>query len=196
MEKFENSNRIVSDRTILDDFVEQFCSIINKHCNYIVCSGFVAISHGRARGTEDIDMIVDKLNMEEFLRLHRDLINGGFVCIQSEYPEKIFDDYLNRGISVRYVWKDDGFFPPEMEIKFPKDELDEEQIGGRTILPLTKLNIYFASIESNIAFKEEYLGSQKDIEDAKHLRIIYKDKFSEAKVNKIKEEIIKYRKNG
>ncbi len=49
--------REVSDRNILDKFTEEFCSIIEKHCQYIVVSGFVAIASGRTRGTEDIDMI-------------------------------------------------------------------------------------------------------------------------------------------
>ena len=40
-------------------------------------------------------------------------------------------------------------------------------------------NIWFSSIESNIAFKEEYLKSDKDLEDAEHLRIIYKDKIDD-----------------
>ncbi len=103
---------------------------------------------------------------------------------------------MSKGDSVRYVWKAEGFFPPEMEIKFAKDKLDEEQISDRQKLPLTTLNIFFSSIESNIAFKEEYLRSQKDLEDAKHLRIIYSGKLDEKKIEKIKKDIIKYRQNG
>jgi len=71
------TERNIEDRTILDEFAEQFCDIVNKHCKYIVCSGFVAIAHGRTRGTEDIDMIVEKLNKEQFINLHKDLIKGG-----------------------------------------------------------------------------------------------------------------------
>jgi len=192
----DNFERRVDNRTILDNFVEDFCEIVEKHVKYIVCSGFVAIAHGRARGTEDIDMIIEKLSKKDFTSLHKDLIKAGFVCIQSDSPLVIFDNYLAKGSSVRYVWKDEGFFPPEMEIKFPKDKLDEEQIMERQILPLTGLKVYFSSIESNIAFKEEYLGTQKDLEDAKHLRIIYKGKISEEKINDIKQKIREYRKDG
>lgn len=192
----KNTERKVEDRTILDDFTEGFCEIVEKHCKYIICSGFVAIAHGRARGTEDIDMIIEKINFEKFNKLHNDLIEGGFVCIQSDVAEKIFEEYLCKGNSVRYVWKDEGFFPPEMEVKFAKDKLDEEQIEDRQKLSLTKLDVYFSSIESNIAFKEEFLGSQKDMEDAKHLRLIYEGKLDEDKINKIKEGIVRYRKNG
>ena len=45
--------RKVSDINILDEFVESFCEVMEKHCKYIVCSGFVAIAHGRTRGTEE-----------------------------------------------------------------------------------------------------------------------------------------------
>ena len=186
--------RRVDDKTILDKFAESFCKIMEAHSKYIVCSGFVAIAHGRSRGTEDIDMIIDKIPKEAFVKLHEDLIKNGFVAVQSDNAEKLYNDYLLNGNSIRYVWKSEGFFPPEMEVKFAKDKLDEEQIKERTRLPLTGLNVYFSSIESNIAFKEEFLGAQKDIDDAKHLRIIYKGKIDESKIKDIKEKIIKYRK--
>jgi hypothetical protein len=186
--------RRVKDRTILDKFAEDFCKIIEKYCKYIVCSGFVAISHGRTRGTEDIDMIIERLPKEKFLKLHEELIEGGFKCIQSDNPEKLYDDYLIKGISIRYVLDSESFAPPEMEVKFAKDSLDEEQIAERKKLEFTGLDIYFSSIESNIAFKEEYLGSEKDLEDAKHLRIIYEGKFDEIKVNEIKRKIKEKRK--
>ncbi len=187
--------RKIDDRTILDKFVEEFCSIVEKHVKYIICSGFVAIAHGRTRGTEDIDMIIEKLTEERFIKLHKDLEDAGFECIQSDDPSKIFKDYLSYGTSVRYVWKSEGHFPPEMEIKFAKDVLDEEQIAHRTKFPLTGLDIYFSSIEGNIAFKEELLTAEKDIEDAKHLRIIYSEDISEDKINLIKDKIRRFRKN-
>lgn len=183
------NRRNIDDKTILDKFAEKFCAIVEKHARYIVCSGFVAIAHGRARGTEDIDMIVEKISENNFIALHEDLIAHGFVCIQSDNPEEIYDDYLKNKLSVRYVLKSEGYFPPEMEIKFPKDSLDEEQLKERVKFPLTGLDIYFSSVESNIAFKEELLKSDKDMEDARHLRIIYESKFDEDKINKIKKRI-------
>jgi hypothetical protein len=189
----KKDKRVIDDKTILDKFVEDFCKIINNHVKYIVCSGFVAISHGRSRGTEDIDMIIERISKENFIKLHEDLIKNGFVCIQSDDSEDIYSRYLDRGDSVRYVWDEDGYFPPEMEIKFAKDELDLEQLRTRTKFPLTGLDIYFSSIEDNIAFKEEWLKSDKDMEDAKHLRIIYEDSLDENKINNIKEKIRRFR---
>jgi len=186
--------RKVDDRTILDKFVEDFCEIMENYAKYIVCSGFVAIAHGRTRGTEDIDMIIEKISEEKFKKLHEELVKNGFQCMQSDNVDKLYKEYLINGNSIRYVWKSESFAPPEMEVHFAKDELDEEQIKERQKLSLTGLNVYFSSIESNIAFKEEYLGTEKDLEDARHLRIIYKGKFDENKVNKIKEDIKRARR--
>jgi hypothetical protein len=188
-----NNKRVIEDKTILDKFVEDFCQIIDKHVKYIICSGFVAISHGRTRGTEDIDMIIEKMPKADFMNMHTDIVNNGFICIQSDNPSIIFNDYLNKGDSIRYVRNAEGLFPPEMEIKFAKDEIDNNQIKTRIKLPLTGLDIYFSSIEYNIAFKEELLKSDKDIEDARHLRIIYDDSLDEIMINKIKEQIKRLR---
>ena len=179
--------REISDRTILDEFTEDFCKIVNVHCKYIICSGFVAISHGRSRGTEDIDMIIEKLSSQDFELLHKDLIKTNFECIQDEDSKSIYEDYLLQGDSVRYIRKDNLL--PEMEIKFAKDELDNEQLNSRIKIPFTDLDIYFPRIEESIAFKEEYLKSEKDMEDARHLRIIYEDKLDEDYIKEYKEKI-------
>ncbi len=186
-------DRKVDDKTILDKFVEEFTNIVEKHCKYIIVSGFVAIAHGRSRGTEDIDMIIERIPKDKFVQLNEALIEAGFECMQSAKPEVIYEDYLANGDSVRYTRKDILFGPPEMEIKLAKDELDEYQIKTRLKLPFTGLDVWFSSIEMNIAFKEEYLKSDNDLEDARHLRIIYREKIDEKEIERIKREIIRLR---
>ena len=78
-------------------------------------------------------------------------------------------------------------------LKMAKDELDDYQIQTRKKLPLTGLDLYFSSIEMNIAFKEELLKSEKDMDDAKHLRIIYSDVLDEKEITKIKADIRRLR---
>jgi len=178
------------DRNILDNFCTRFCSIVNKHCKYIVVSGFVAISSGRSRATEDIDMIIEKLDKGKFKVLHNDLEKDGFICVQSDQAKEAFS-YLKEGIAVRYTLKDKPL--PEMEVKFAKDELDNYQLQTRVKLPLTGLDIWFSSINMNIAFKEELLKSDKDLKDAEHLRKIYPEKTNETEINEIKKMIRKLR---
>ncbi len=185
-------NREVGDKNILDKFAEEFCKVVDKYVKYIVVSGFVAISHGRIRTTEDIDMIIEKISFDEFRMLHNELDEAGFECMQSTKAEDIYD-YLDRRDSIRYVRKGRDLLPPEMEIKFVKDEIDELQIKTRKKFDITGLDIWFSSIEFNIAFKEELLGSDKDLEDAKHLRIIYEDEIDNNFIEKIKKMIRRLR---
>jgi hypothetical protein len=175
----------------LDRFVEDFVKVVEKHCKYVVVSGFVAIAHGRSRGTEDVDLIIERISESEFASLLKDLAKHGFECIQPGRPQELFKDYLREDSSIRFVRK--NAFIPEMELKMAKDQLDDYQIKKRVKLPLTGLNVYYSSIETNIAFKEHYLKSDKDLEDARHLRIVYAKKIDEKEVNKIKNMIRKYR---
>lgn len=184
--------REISNRNLLDKFTEDFCKIVNNHTKYIICSGFVAISHGRSRGTEDIDMVISRLSLPDFTKLHEDLIKSGFICMQSNFPKEIYN-YLKNNDSVRYTYENE--FLPEMEVKFAKDSIDEEQLNSRIKIPFTELDIYFPRIEESIAFKEEYLKSEKDLEDAKHLRIIYEGELDEEYIIKYKEKIKRVKLN-
>ncbi|HIH05367.1 TPA: hypothetical protein HA281_00255 [Candidatus Woesearchaeota archaeon] len=64
------SGRETGGKNLLDAFTEDFCAVVERHAKYIIVSGFVAISSGRPRGTEDIDMIVERLPPEKFRALH------------------------------------------------------------------------------------------------------------------------------
>lgn len=183
--------RSISDRNILDEFCTKFCETVERTCNYVVVSGFVAISTGRTRGTEDIDMIIEPISKDRFIKLHQDLINNGFECMQTEDADSIYTDYLSKRLSVRYTYANQPL--PEMEVKMSKDKLDEYQIKHKQKIPLTGLDIWFNSIECNIAFKEEFLKSDKDLEDAKHLRIVFSDTINEEEIRKIKELIKTFR---
>ena len=182
--------REIKDRNILDKFCEEFCAIVEKHCKYIIVSGFVAIASGRTRGTEDIDMIIEKVSFNIFKFLFNELTKSGFVCMQSSDAKEVYD-YLNENIPVRFTWRDKEL--PEMEVKFSKDAIDEYQLKNRVKLKLTGLDVWFSNINVNIAFKEELLKSPKDLEDARHLRIVYQELINEEEIDKIKGLIRKLR---
>ncbi|MFP4424179.1 MAG: hypothetical protein ACLFP2_03015 [Candidatus Woesearchaeota archaeon] len=177
--------RNIENLNILDKFCLDFIEVVEKHSEYIIVSGYVAISSGRTRGTEDIDMIIPRLSKERFVNLHSEL-GKDFVCIQSDDPHMIYD-YLNDNVSVRYTRKDQPL--PEMELKFSKDELDQYQLKTKTKLPLTGLDIWFSNINVNIAFKEHLLKSQKDMDDALHLRRVYDELVNESEIAKVRKLI-------
>lgn len=179
---------------ILEKFVRDFVGIVERHAEYIVVSGFVAISHGRSRGTEDVDIIVRRISFEKFDELNKDLAENGFKCLQSDDTEILYD-YLINGDSIRYIRK--GEYLPEMEFKFAKDELDDFQFSTKTKLPLSGMaDIWFSNIEMNVAFKEELLKTEKDLADAEHLRIVYEEELDERLIDEIKEMIRRFRLSG
>lgn len=183
-------DREIGDRNILDAFCEQFCAVVERHCNYIVVSGFVAISSGRTRGTEDIDLIVERINLPKFMSLYSELLSAGFVCMQTTDGEEAYS-YLKDNLSLRFTWRDKEL--PEMEMKFAKDLLDKYQLDTRVKLTLTGLDVWFSNVNVNIAFKEELLKSQKDLEDARHLRIVYGEMIDKDEIETVKAMIRRYR---
>jgi len=183
--------RKINDFNILSRFCNEFTNVIYRYTDYIIVSGFVAISTGRTRGTEDIDMIIKRIDEKTFFKMHESLEKNNFVCMQSDDPKEIYREYLSNNDSVRYTWKDKPL--PEMELKFSKDLLDDYQLKTKIKIPLSGLDIWFSSIEMNIAFKEELLKSDKDLEDARHLRIVFSDIINEKEITKIKKMINEYR---
>ncbi len=183
--------REISDKNILKTFCEDFCHVVEKHCKYIIVSGYVAIASGRSRGTEDIDMILEPISKEQFVQLHKDLLGEGFISIQDCPPEELYDDYLKENTSIRYHAEENPL--PDMEVKLAKDFLDLYQLKMRQKIPFTEVDVWFSSIEMNIAFKEEYLKSEKDLEDARHLRITYKESIEEKRINSMKALIREWR---
>jgi hypothetical protein len=180
--------RGVSDTNILDEFAVAFTRVVERHCQHSIISDYVVISSGRTRATEDIDIILELLSKEQFISLHQDLVNNNFICIQSEDAHTIYE-YLEHKDSVRYAWAHTPL--PEMEVKFSKDPLDEYQLSTRTKISLTGLDLWFSTIEVNLAFKELLLASEKDLKDAEHLRKVYE--VDESEVHKVKALIKRYR---
>ena len=62
---------------VLDLFALKFAKIIEKYTDYIIVSGFVAISSGRTRATEDIDIIIKPVKKDTFYKIHSELIKAG-----------------------------------------------------------------------------------------------------------------------
>ncbi|MHA1264453.1 MAG: hypothetical protein ACTSRS_04380 [Candidatus Helarchaeota archaeon] len=176
----------------LIDFCQNFCNILEKFAKYIVVSGFFVIVSGRSRSTEDIDIIMEPIDLEAYLNLHTELENHQFFCLQSSNPYQIYNLYLKEGLPIRFI--QDRNIIPNIELKFAKDYLDEFQLRTRKRIAFTGTDIFFSSIEANIAFKEELLRAPKDIKDARHLRIVYDEEIDEDEINKIKKLIKKYRR--
>ena len=158
--------------THLDNFILDFIKILNKHdVNYVLISGYVSILFGRSRNTEDIDLFIEKIPFEKFKLLWLDLIKD-FTCINTSDSVDAYKEYLSEDIAIRFSLKDS--FIPNIEVKFPKMELDYWSIKNKVEVNINQdQKLFISPLELQIPFKL-YLGSEKDIEDAKFLYAIFK----------------------
>ena len=177
--EFLDKNTIKLDKELneLDNLTIDFTSILSKaKIRYTIISGYVAVVFGRNRASEDIDIFMERINEEKFSDLWKGL-EKNFECINSEDPKEIFNDFLREGSAIRFARK--GRFIPNIEVKFPKTEVDIWGIKNRKKLILNNNEIYISPLESQIPFKL-FLGSEKDIEDAKYLYNVFKDKLDKS----------------
>ena len=172
----------------LDKFALEFINIIKEYVDYVIISGYVSILLGRTRVSEDIDVYIKKTSLEEFKKMYKELLVKNFWCINAEKPEEIYE-YLKDNLAVRFSKIDSPI--PNFEVKFPKDQLDEQVFEDPIKVILNEGEIIISSLERHIAFKKYFLRSNKDIEDAKHIENLFKESIDYNKVSKLKELIKK-----
>lgn len=170
---FEGRNAVISrPETELDGFVKEFLSILEKSgIGYVLVSGYVAILFGRSRNSEDVDILVERVGFERFERFWKRAC-GSMECINAENPKRGFEDYLSGGLALRFSRKAKPI--PNMEIKFAKTELDEWTLSNAANASLNGYGLRISPLELQIPYKL-YLGSFKDIEDAKYLWLVTKN---------------------
>ena len=183
--EFLPNNMIKLERELseLDLFALDFIKILRKHTKYAVVSGYVSILLGRARASEDIDIIVPRMDPISFSGLLKELKARGFYCLNAESYKDAYS-YLNDNIPVRFA--KEGTIIPNMELKFSKNKIDEISLTKIMTVKINKDEIVISHLEMQIAFKEEVLKSPKDIEDARHVRNIAKGHLDESLIKKYK----------
>ena len=156
----------------LDGFVIDFSAVLTKlNLKYVIVSGYVSILFGRSRSSEDVDIILEKISISEFRMLWQKL-QREFECIITEDSDTAYNEYLLTGHAIRFSRK--GAFVPNIEIKFPKIDLDRWTIDNRKEVILNGNTLLISPLELQIPFKL-FLGSEKDIEDARHLYRLFKN---------------------
>ncbi len=171
-------NKELSD---LDNFVLKFVEILNSlKIKYAVVSGYVAILFGRSRLSEDIDIIVEKLNFEKFKELWNRAMKD-FWCIITSDPMDAYQNYIISGTAIRFALRDSII--PNIEMKFPKNDIENWVLEHALSAKVDDKWLKISNIEMQIAFKL-YLGSEKDIEDAKHLYEFFKEGINEEELSR------------
>jgi len=159
--------------TALDRFVIGFVRLLEEHnIKYVIVSGYVAILFGRARGTEDIDILVERTDASGFLSFYKSAIERGYDFLNPEDATGLYEMLCER-LGIRAAEKDTVI--PNMEMKFAKDDFDRYALSHRLEAVFDGESIYISPIELQIPYKL-YLGSEKDIEDAIYLWDIFQGK--------------------
>jgi len=162
----------------LDRFVLDFVDILK---DYVIVSGYVSILFGRSRATEDVDLLIPKMDRNEFGGLWKDLIAKGFECVNTSDMEEAFD-FLGEH-AIRFFRKTPV---PNIEFKLIKTDLDKYSYENKIKVVLNEKFIFVSPLEMQIAYKlflaadgtDEKLRPDKDIEDARHLYKVFEDKLN------------------
>ncbi|MFH1101834.1 MAG: hypothetical protein V1726_07350 [Methanobacteriota archaeon] len=166
--KFTKS-KITIDREIsdLDSFALEFITILNKYSRYVIVSGYVAILLGRARASEDIDIITPKIGFSTFQSFMKELKQKSFYCLNTEEVKDMYE-YLTEKTPIRFAKKDTII--PNIEMRWAKNKFDTIALEKTIKINLNKRSLEISQLELQIAFKEVVLKSPKDLEDARHMR--------------------------
>lgn len=186
--KFISNNMIEISRELsdLDLFTIQFTKILRKHVRYVIISGYVAILLGRARSSEDVDIIIPKTEFSKLLPLLKELKENGFYCLNAEDDKEIFK-YLNDNLAIRFARTETII--PNIELKFAKNNIDEITLKKTIIVKLKKEEITISHLELQIAFNEIVLKTPKDMEDARHIRNVAKGYLDDSLIKRYKEKL-------
>ncbi len=191
--KFINKKTIKIDREIsdLDNFTLDFTNILEKNTDYVIVSGYVAILLGRARASEDVDVIIPKIDFPKFQSLYTELKKNNFYCLNAEEVSTVYD-YLKDNLAVRFA-KNDTIIP-NIEMKWIKSDFDRIALENTIDVNLSKGKLRISHLELQIAFKEEVLRSPKDLEDARHLEKIAEGYLDNKLINKYREMLREFYK--
>lgn len=173
MAKFKivnNELKITKTITKLDQFAFDVIEIIEKYTNYVIISGYVSIFFGRSRATEDIDMFIEKMSYDKFLKMYEEFVLKGYE-FTVDNPQSLYKDYIEKNDPIN-VWRKN--FPLlRMEIKAALKPSQKQVLNNPVAILIRGRKIKFGPIESQIAYKKYVSKSEKDIEDARHLEIVF-----------------------
>lgn len=186
--KFIDKKTIKLDKVLneLDKFVIRFIKILEKHTPYVIVSGYVAILLGRERGTDDIDIIIPKITKEKLSLINDDLLKYGYWCLNSSEIDEMYSLLASKH-SIRYAIEPS--ISPNVEIKFSKDFYDDMSLKEPLLVKFDGEQLKISYLELQVAFKEEVLKSNKDMEDARHIRIVAGNHLNGNLINEYKKKL-------
>lgn len=164
----------------LDELAIAFSNILDEFdIDHVYIAGYVSILTGRARSTEDIDVLIQKIDEETADELAATLTENGFWGPAMPLPSLY--KMLENGDNI-WVAPDDQI-TPHLEVKFARDEFDRASLQNTISARINDEVLPIGPFELQVAYKL-YLGAQKDIEDAVHLYTLFEESLSVPRLEK------------
>jgi len=153
----------------LDELAIGFSEVLDQFdIAHVYVAGYVSILAGRARSTEDIDVLIEPIDEGTADELATTLDNAGFWG--PAMPLASMYEMLDTGDNI-WVAPDDRI-TPHLEVKFVRDEFDRASLTNAITARIGGETVPIGPIELQVAYKL-FLGARKDIEDAVHLYTLF-----------------------
>lgn len=155
----------------LDSLAFECSSLFSTHgIEHVFVAGYVVVLTGRARATQDIDVIVEPTDEDVLDAVAAELDDRGFWGPAMPLDE--MSSMLPRGDN---IWiARDGEMTPHLEVKFASDQFDRASLRNALTARVGDETIPIGPLELQIAYKL-YLGTQTDFEDALHLYTLFEE---------------------
>lgn len=158
----------------LDELAIEFSTILDRlDIDHAYVAGYVSILVGRARSTEDVDVLVEPLDRSTVNCLVDTLEDEGYwgpaMPLSSAY------EMLSNGDTVWVAPQDQ--IAPHLDVQFPDDEFDYASLENAMTARVGTATVPVGPLELQIAYKL-YLGSKTDVEDAVHLYSVFEESLS------------------
>jgi hypothetical protein len=158
----------------LDNLAIAFSRLLSRfEIDHVFIAGYLAILTGRARATDDIDVLIESVPREVIDQLVDELEANDYWG--PAMPLSEMHSNLTAGTNI-WVAPDDQM-TPHLEVKFPTDEFDDASLSNALDAHIAGATIPIGPLELQIAYKL-YLGGQKDFEDAAHLYLLFRETLS------------------
>lgn len=155
----------------LDELAVAFSTLVTRlDVEHVFIAGYLAILTGRARATDDIDVLIEPLSETATADVVAELQANGYWG-----PAMPLDEMYGNLSEGTNVWvAPTGQMTPHLEVKFPTDEFDRASLSDAIVAHVGGETIPVGPLELQIAYKL-YLGGQTDFEDAAHLYTLFRD---------------------
>jgi len=185
--KFEDNEIILNkEPSIIDSSVLDFSDILTRNnIKHVLISGYIPMLFGKNGEIEDIDILIQNISFEKFLKLWLEIENT-YECKNTSDPVDAYNAYLKNYHSVVISKKEANI--PYFKMKIIKNEIDRYVLKYRRIVRLGERHLYISPVEMEISYHLSR-GSEKEIEDARYLYNLFNENLDKALMDRYLKEL-------